>query len=411
MSMPILYASDTLSLIEIDPLEAAESFNNNGLGGLFDAISCSVDEERNGSYELEMTYPLSGLHFEDIKYDCFIKAKPNLISEPQLFQIYYVSKPINGKVTFKAEHISYRTKFLPCSGFAVSNLAAAFNNTTGLKSHSVLPCPFTFYTNKFALGVLNIRKPTAMKDILGGVDGSIADLYGGEYEFDNFNIRLLNARGTDRGFKIIRGVNMKDGTQEENFSGLITGIYPYWKIVGNQVMLTEKYIKTNNTLAYQRIVPIDLTDKFTEQYMITTDTVYQGSTEYYTKSGDIYNQLTAGTDYTVGTTITGTIYVPFVPTETQLRAEATTWLNKNAVASANLNLTVDFVRLSGTPEYAHYAELEKVGLCDTVTVKYEKLGINATAKVIKTSFDVLKNRYKSIELGTPKPKLKELLNK
>ena len=93
--IPILYAKN------------ASDFSNNGIGILKDAISCEVSEERNGSYSLTLKYPISGNWFSSIGEGSIVKAKPNEISEPQLFRIRKSSKPIKGTVTFYADHISY----------------------------------------------------------------------------------------------------------------------------------------------------------------------------------------------------------------------------------------------------------------------------------------------------------------
>lgn len=47
----------------------------------------------------------------------------------------------------------------------------------------------------------------------------------------------------------------------------------------------------------------------TPTYIVTTDTKYQSGTTYYSKTGETYKALVAGTDYTVGDNITGTVYV------------------------------------------------------------------------------------------------------
>ena len=95
----------------------ATTFQSNGLGGLSDASKCEVVEERNGSFELEMEYHISGRRYSDLKLRRIIVAKPNPYSDPQPFRIYSISKPINGLVTIKAEHISY-----DMSGYPVSDI-------------------------------------------------------------------------------------------------------------------------------------------------------------------------------------------------------------------------------------------------------------------------------------------------
>ena len=45
---------------------SATNFNTNGLGALSDCKSCLVTEERNGIYEVEFEYPITGVRYESI---------------------------------------------------------------------------------------------------------------------------------------------------------------------------------------------------------------------------------------------------------------------------------------------------------------------------------------------------------
>ena len=75
--IPIFYSSVTEGVVP----------SSYGIGALTDTISASVTEERNGSYELTLTYPANGIHAEEIQPNCIIKAKPNFTDNPQLFRI------------------------------------------------------------------------------------------------------------------------------------------------------------------------------------------------------------------------------------------------------------------------------------------------------------------------------------
>ena len=92
--IPILYAKD------------ATDFTKNGLGFLKDATKAVVTEERNGSYELSLQYPITGQWYDLITDGSIIKAKANETSDAQLFRVYKSSKPLKGLVTYSAEHIS-----------------------------------------------------------------------------------------------------------------------------------------------------------------------------------------------------------------------------------------------------------------------------------------------------------------
>lgn len=334
----------------------AESFNNNGIGVLYDTISCNVTESRNELYELEMTYPITGAFFNEIHHSSIIKAKPFDGGEPQLFSVYKITKPINGRVTIFAEHISYRLSYIPCDPFTASDVDAALQ---GFSLHAFEDCPFTFWTDKTTVANYKQDFPASIRSRLAGSDGSILDVYGGEYEFDNFTVKLHNHRGADNGVVIRYGVNLTDLEQEESIEETITGIYPFWgsredEEYGVLVTLDEGAIYSENAdnFPYHRTVVMDFTNDFEEE-----------------------------------------------PSQEDLRARTNKYITDNKIGIPKVNLTVSFIPLWQTEEYKNIAPLERVKLCDTVTVKFDKLGINAKAKVLQTKYDVLNERYTEIKIG------------
>lgn len=328
------------------------NFNNNGLGMLSDCTYCTVTEERNGSFELELRYPIEGQLYESIKYDSIIKAMPNELSSLQLFRVYYNSKPINGLVTFKAEHISYQLNKIPVSPFTANSITETF---TQLKAKSAIDNPFEMWTDVTKNGTMSVAVPSSFRSLLGGVSGSVLDTYGGEYEWDNYTVKLHAQRGQDRGVKILYGKNLKDVTQEENISNALTGIYPYYKADESTVLeLPEKVVQIQSTYAYPRIAPVDLSSSFESGTTVTVD---------------------------------------------MLRKAANNYIKNNDIAKPTVSLQVQFEPLWQTEGYEDIAGLERVGLCDTVEVEFYKLGVSAKAKVVKTVFDVLKEKYESIEIG------------
>lgn len=334
------------------------NFTTNGLGRLSDVIECNVIEERNGKYELSMKYPLTGVHFEDLEMHRIIFAIPSDGKDPQPFGIYYISKPINGICEIKAEHISYRQSLIPVSPFSSTTVAGAL---LGLEQNAEESCPFTFWTDKTTTGDFTVDKPSSMRSLLGGSQGSVLDVYGGEYEFDGFTVKLHNARGQDKGVTLRYGKNITDIRQEENISSVYTGVMPYWKGTVDQVetlvMLPEKVLhaSTASNFPYQRTIPLDLTSEFQNQ-----------------------------------------------PTEAELRTRALSYMNANKFGVPDISIKVSFVALWQSEEYKNIANLERVNLCDTVHVYFPKLNIIASAKVIETDYNVLKERYNSIELGETK---------
>ena len=358
-----------------------EAFTSNGLGALPDAASCTVTEERNVAYEAEMDYPLTGSHFSDIQKRRILYVKPNPYDDPQPFRIYSITKPINGIVTVHAAHLSYDT-----SGSIVKLFPADAGSASAamsyLKNFSVPSTPFTFFTNVGKSGTMSVPKPSSIRSLLGGSDGSILDTFGGEYLFDKWNISLLESRGSTRGVTIRYGKNMTDLEQEENDTDFYTGVYPFWYSEsedGGLVTLSanDGIVNAPGNYDFVKIMPLDLS------------------------SEDFGKETTDSEGYT--TTIEK-------PTEEELLAAAQKYITNNKIGIPKVSLDVSFVMLAQTEEYKDFARLETVKLCDTVTVEFEKLGVKTTAKCIKTVYNVLTDKYDSIELGEPKSSLAETVS-
>lgn len=341
--IPILYAPNETN------------FNNNGLGLLYDCIEATVTEERNGQFELSFVYPTTGIHFSEIQDDSFVKAIPGDGEEEQLFRVYYHSKPIGGKVEYKAEHVSYQLKFIPVSPYTASTAISAME---GIADNACENCPFEFWTDVATAGDFKLESPASGRSVLGGMEGSILDIYGGEYKWDNYLVRLYVQRGSDRGVTLRYGKNITDIRQERNIAETVTGVMPFWTGESEDVQL---YVELP-----EKVVHGDKANNFPFKRTITLDC-----------SGDFSEP----------------------PSEAALREAAQRYLSQPGIGVPNVNITVSFVALWQTEEYKDIANLERVKLCDTVTVYFEPLDISAQAKVIRTDYDVLKERYASIELG------------
>lgn len=331
---------------------AAETeFVSQGLGVLSDAISCTVTEERNGLYELEMEYPIDGQHFSDITDRCIIFAIPSPYRNPQPFRIYRTTKPINGKCTIYARHIRYDLAGMPVNPFSASNAPGAM---AGLQANAAISSPFTFWTNKTTAANFSAAVPSATSSLLGGQTGSILDVYGGEYEFDKFAVKLYDQRGQDNGVTIRYGKNMTDLEQDRNIYNVATGIYPYWQAADGSTLVTcdPAIVPAPGTYDFEKVVPVDFSQDFQD-----------------------------------------------APTPEQLLERAQTYVQSNNIGVPTVSLTVSFVQLEQTEQYKNLALLEKCDLCDTVTVQYEKLGVSAKAKIVKIVTNVLLERYDSVEIG------------
>ena len=333
--------------------EGAEtSFTTNGLGRLSDAITCKVTEERNGSYELEMTYPVSGIHFEDITEGKIILAQPHDGGLTEPFIIYRIEKPINGICTIKGEHISYRLCDIVAMPFTAGTIQEAFGL---IPSKSATSNPFNFTTDIVSSVGYTLDHPMSVRGMLGGESGSILDTYGqGDYEFSRFDVTLHSERGADNGVTLRYGKNITDLKNVVDMSNVYTGIVPYWTDGENTVVLPEKVILSEHTGDYPFYIikPVDFSSDYEEQ-----------------------------------------------PTEAQLRDRAQRYITNNEGWKIRNNITVSFVALWDTEEYKEIAPLERVNLCDTVHVKYGPLGVDFSTKVVKTDYNVLLERYNSITLG------------
>ena len=352
------------------------TFTHNGIGFLKDATKCTVTEERNGSYECSLQYPITGQWYDQITEGCIIKAKANDTSEPQLFRIYKSSKPLKGIVTYSAEHISYDLNGIPTLGFSVKNVTPQAAITRAIQDAG-LPSAFTAISDISTLNSTTILTPCSVRAILGGQAGSVLDVWGGEFEFDNFVVKLHKHRGSDRGVSIEYGKNLKDLKQEANIADCYTHLMPYARYsqdgegdekIEVYVYLSEKVLPLNNAenIGHSKAYIMDFTDRFKEGEEIT---------------------------------------------EEALRAKATAYAAAAELGVPKVNITVSFVQLWQTEEYKNIAPLERVMMCDTVAVRFSKLGVTASAKVIKTTYNTLEEKYDSVELGDAKSSFADTVNK
>lgn len=349
--------------------ENSTVFTSNGIGRLSDAVSCYVSEERNGAYELEMVYPSSGAHYSDISIRSIIVVCPYIGANLQAFRVYQITKPINGQVVVKAQHISYDLSKNTAMPFSVAASAEACNNALqGLKANAVETCPFTFWTNVQTLASYSQTAPATIRSRLGGVEGSILDQFHGEYEFDNYTVKFHSARGSDNGVVLRYGKNITDIKQDENIAETITGIVPFWASYDGTetVTLPEKVVYVPNASAYSEhlTVPLDLSSNYQE-----------------------------------------------APTVATLRAAAQAYINSHDLGVPKVSIDVSFVNLADTEEYRDEMEmLQTVKLCDTITVQFETLGIDVKAKIVKYEWDVLGEKYKSLSVGSIRSSLATTLN-
>ena len=338
--------------------KSATAFTSNGLGRL-DFISCKVTEERNGIFELEAEIAESALHSSQLEMNSIICAPYYPGGSLQAFRVAQITKPISGKYKIYAQHLSYQLTLIPVMPFSVTAAANACQTTLNkFVSEAVENCPFTFTTDVTTVSSYRQTVPASIRSRMGGVEGSVIDQFGGEWEYDNYNVYLKNHRGVTTPTVTLRyGKNITDLEQEQNIESTITGIVPYWTDSegGETVTLPEKSIDS----AYAGNYPFKRT------------TAYDFSGSFEEK-----------------------------PTESQLRTKAQAYVNSSGIGIPVVSIKVSFIDLAQTEEYKDVASLQNVKLCDVINVEFEKYGISTTAKVVKTVYDVLADRYESIEVGS-----------
>lgn len=328
-----------------------------GIGPLSETQKCEVTEERNGEYTLDLKIPMTAKHFHEIKVGGVIRAKANETSRDQLFRIYKISKPINGVVTISANHISYdlvKTSVLPCSAKgALAAMAAIKSNMQGGSDFELttdIVNDSSTYTNKI---------PQSCRACFGGSQGSMLDVFGGEYEWDNNRVTLHAHRGTDRGVVLRYGKNITDIRQDENIESTYTAVMPYVSVNDGEAITGT--LQTIIESAEPRILNLDLSDKFN----VETEP----------------------------------------PTADEIDEKARAYIEANNLTEPKVSISVSFLHLADTEEYKDIAPLEHVCLCDTLKVEYPELGVSAKAKVVKTVYDTLREKYSEIEIGSARSSL------
>lgn len=347
--IPILYKQDAKAKI----------------GWLAEASDCQCTEERNGVFELEFQYPMLGRYAAELVIDRYVKAKPNANGKNQFFHIRKVSKPINGMFTVSCEHISYALSGYPVPTVSASGNAQVAINAilTAAKNQLGKDTGFSVATTDTTLSSSIALTNVSARAALGGVSGSVLDVYGGEYEFDNHTIKLHKARGKDRGVRIAYGRNMTELKCDIDMDSAYTGIYGYVK--NDKVNLHSYKAVTNSSGINAKTLIRDFSSDFS------------GGDGEITQSG--------------------------------LDSAVAAYAAANDINSPTVSMTVSFVDLSQSPEYASFSALESVSLCDTVQIYHKDLNINIKAKVIKTVYDVLRERYTSIDLGSPRANFADVI--
>lgn len=358
--IPILYSAGTTT------------FTHNGLGLLMDVLTCSVAEELNGVFEMSMTYPVDGIHAEEIEVNCIVRVEPRENSSAmEPFRIYRISRNISGQLTIYAQHISYQLNYIPVMPITSASMtaSAALSAITSAQNLGETN-PYTITTDITTTAEFGVKEPKSIRSVLGGVEGSFLDVYGGEIVWSYPTVQILQSRGSDNGIVVEYGRNMLEMTNEDSMPGVITGICPYARYTQTTtegdttasteviVTLTEKVVESAyaDVFPFRRTICVDLSDKFTDN---------------------------------AGQAIT----------EEQLRTAATEYITQNALGVPRFGIEVSLINPNHDLGYTLLNASNTISLGDTVTVKYSALELTTTEKVTKLVYDVLRERYESVTVG------------
>lgn len=471
--------------------EYETEYISNGLGRLSDAISCVITQNKAGTYELVMQYPLNGIHADEITNNRIIYAVPERGKGPQPFKIRNIEKTIDGKMIVTARHNCYDLNYYACRQFGQTDIVPykvtpslydAHNELIGVLTDIIMynvsvgstkwtltliypsngdyatylttsnfiyaqpevgrdlvmfditrvvrptlasdtytvtaeanivpyvpteynkmtvtqalgyvdtytqniqTCPFTFVADPTTPGdswVSTQREfwsdyPKAVKPLLQGAEGSVVDIFGGEWEYDHFNCILHESRGSDNGVQYRYGKNITSINERINIDEIYTHAFSFWKGTASS----------------------------------STNTA-QG--EYYTKAGNVINILDA--DYTAMFPTQRTLIIDasdqfeYEPTAAQLDEYTYKYVSQNSSGTPTVTIEVSIIDLANTKEYEDIMALEQVNLYDTVTVVFPSLGINVKAKVTEIEFDVLNEKNNQVVIGDVTTKLANIIAK
>lgn len=353
------------------------TYESNGLGLLVDAISCQVEEESNGDFELTLVYPSDGSFFYALKQDNLIKADASDTLKGQLFRIDTISKPLNGQVTVYAKHISFDLAKNSLNEDINERNIKCENAGQHMLQKSDADSRFSIESNIEMLGNYSMDRKTDCLSAIAGTRGSLIDTFGNGPKLlrDNFTISVLTRRGKDDNTLIAYKKNITGFTLEEDYSEIINVIKPYATVTdeeGNEspIYIDEIGVKSSRYVEGDIVKSqwIDFSDKFDEDE---------------------------------------------TPTKEKLKNLAEKYFNDNSCDLPKMTYKIEFQPLSQTEEYKEDGldELEHIGMDDSVYIVNSKYEIRDQARVIKTTYNVLADKYISIELGDPKTTLGSIINK
>lgn len=352
-----------------------QSFNTYGLGEL-NVTKGTVTRERNGNYTLYAEIPVNDPMVSILEKEMKLKADAGLRTKNQTFEISRIVKDSSNIVKIYGQHISHKLEYMALRNATMFN-GSAYSALGIWKGALIGDLRFDVWSDiqTVGKGVFDISKMENARQALGGVEGSILDIYGGEYEFDNMTVRLHKQLGRTAPTVLEYGRNILSAESDETIESSYTSVLPFATYTPDKpegdtsdsqpdpvtVTLPENYVdsKYKALYAHRRIKVVDFSSEFKSDG----------------KNKDI-------------------------PTVEKLRKMATDYMDRNAIGKPKINTKIEYVDLAKTLDYADRGWIEEAELCDIVPVYYPQIGLtDETLKITTITYDFVNERNESVEFG------------
>lgn len=352
-----------------------QSFDTYGLGEL-NVTKGTVTRERNGNYTLYAEIPVNDPMVAILQKEMKLKADAGLRTKNQTFEISRIAKDSSNIVKIYGQHISHKLEYMALRN-AMAFSGSAFSALAIWKGALIGDLRFDVWSDiqTVGKGLFDISKMENARQALGGVEGSILDIYGGEYEFDNMTVRLHKQLGRTAPTVLEYGRNILSAESDETIESSYTSVLPFATYTPDKpegdtsdsqpdpvtVTIPENYVdsKYKALYAHRRIKVVDFSSEFKSD----------------SKSKDI-------------------------PTADKLRKLATDYMERNAIGKPKINIKIEYADLARTLDYADNGWIEELELCDIVPIYYPQIGLtDETAKVTTVTYDFVNERNESVEFG------------
>lgn len=360
---PILFSKDE------------QSFDTYGLGEL-DVTKGNVTRERNGNYTLYAEIPVNDPMVSILQKEMKLKVDAGLRTKNQTIEISRIVKDSSNIVKIYGQHISHKLEYMALRN-ATTFAGSAYSALAIWKGALIGDLRFDVWSDiqTVGKGVFDISKMENARQALGGVEGSILDIYGGEYEFDNMTVRLHKQLGRTAPTVLEYGRNILSAESDETIESTYTSVLPFATYTPDK---PEGDTSDNQTDAVTVTLPESYVDsKYKDLYAHRRIKVVDFSSEFKSdgKSKDI-------------------------PTVEKLRKMATDYMDRNAIGKPKINIKIEYADLAKTLDYADNGWIEELELCDIVPIYYPQIGLtDETAKVTTVTYDFINERNESVEFG------------